>query len=308
MIPSRPEEIQLFFVQENKHAYKTSEFLLSLLIHSLLRPISYNKPAHHIPRRPTLTTLTPYADVNLVLSLLLDRAKARLGPRLVGLYIHGSLAAGDFTPQRSDIDFVAVTAAPLPEDLLPGLAQMHAGIYASGYEWARKLEGSYVPQAALRRYDPQDCHFPALRCDGTFAVDGHGPDWVIQCHVLREHALVLAGPPIATLIDPVGPEDLRQATSAILREWWAPVLTDPTRLHTAEYRAYAVLTMCRGLYTLQQGEIVSKTQAATWCATGPGKPWAAMISHALAWRDGMPMHGIPETLALIRFTLAQLAG
>lgn len=246
---------------------------------------------------------TPYPDVNAALSLLHEKVQSVLGARLVGLYIHGSLAAGDFTPQRSDIDFVAATDGILPAEILPQLEAMHAGVYASGLEWARKLEGSYVPIKALRVYDPNNCHFPALRCDGSFAIDGHGPDWIIQCHVLREQGFALSGPPAQTLIDPVTADDLRRATAGILHEWWAPVLDDQTRLQTAEYRAYAVLTMCRGLYTLQHGSIVSKTKAAEWCAQGPGQSWAEMIRRALSWREGMDMDSTANVLELIRFTL-----
>jgi len=42
------------------------------------------------------------------------------------------------------------------------------------------------------------------------------------------------------------------------------MLHDPTRLHTGEYRAYAILTRCRMLYTLEHGAIVSKPTAARW--------------------------------------------
>jgi hypothetical protein len=250
-----------------------------------------------------MNTPTPFPDVNTVLLLLLERVQQVLGQRLVGLYIHGSLAAGDFTPHRSDIDFVAATDGPLPNQYLPQLTAMHQQIFTSGHEWARKLEGSYVPKNSLRRYDPNDCHFPALRYDGSFAIDGHGPDWVIQCHVLREQGIILAGPPPKTLIDPVGPDDLRRANSGNLLDWWAPVLQDQTRLETDEYRAYAVLTMCRCMYTLQNGTVASKTMAARWCADGPGRPWAGIIRNALAWREGMEMNGAAEVLELIRATL-----
>ena len=33
-----------------------------------------------------------------------------LGPALVGVYLHGSAAAGDYDPARSDIDILAVCA------------------------------------------------------------------------------------------------------------------------------------------------------------------------------------------------------
>ncbi|HEY6738397.1 MAG TPA: nucleotidyltransferase domain-containing protein [Actinopolymorphaceae bacterium] len=47
-------------------------------------------------------------------------------PALVeGLYVHGSVALGDYRPGRSDIDFLALVSHPLDEFELPGLAGVH---------------------------------------------------------------------------------------------------------------------------------------------------------------------------------------
>jgi hypothetical protein len=121
--------------------------------------------------------------------------------------------------------------------MLPALEAMHARITANGLKWATKLEGSYIPQQALRRYDPTHAQHPALRVDGSFGADGYGSDWVIQCHVVREQGIVVAGPAPQTLIEPVLPNELRQAALATLHEWWSPQLHDPVRLHSSEYQA-----------------------------------------------------------------------
>lgn len=246
---------------------------------------------------------TRYPDVNVLLRALLSAVQTVLGNHFVGMYLHGSLASGDFTPQRSDIDFVVVTAGELPAEMLSALEAMHAGITASGLRWATRLEGSYIPQGALRRYDSTHAHHPALRADGSFDVDHHASDWVIQRHVIREQGVVVAGPPPQTLIDPVEPSDLRQAALGILREWWSPQLNDPARLHSSEYRAYAVLTMCRVLYTLQHGTVVAKPAAARWALAVVGERWARLIERALAWRQDEQLDDLNETLDFIRYTL-----
>lgn len=226
---------------------------------------------------------TPYPDVNAALRLLLAGVREVLGPRLVGLYLSGSLASGGFEPLRSDVDFVAVTDDALPDEMLPALKAMHARVTASGLPWAAKLEGVYIPQRALRRYDPAQAWHPALRVDGSFDVDGLGSDWIIQLYTLREQGIALAGPGPQTLIDPVLPDDLRQAALATLREWWAPMLGDHARLRSREYQAYAALTMCRALYTLQFGAVGSKALAARWAQETLGGRWEALIEMALAW-------------------------
>ncbi len=248
---------------------------------------------------------TPDPDINALLRALLADVRTVLGEQFAGLYLHGSLAGGDFTPQRSDIDFLVVTRDALPPETLRALEAMHARLTASGMKWADVLEGSYIPRRALRRHDPADCHHPALRVDGSFGVDGHGSEWVIQRSIIRAKGITLAGPPPQTLIDPISPDELRRAAAGILFEWWQPQLEDHSRLLSAEYQAYAVLTMCRSLYTFQFGSVGTKPAAARRAQEELGEPWAGLIEQALAWRHGDPLDRLDDTLGLIGLTLAR---
>ncbi|MBN1660533.1 MAG: DUF4111 domain-containing protein [Anaerolineae bacterium] len=246
---------------------------------------------------------TAYPEVNGALRALLAGVQSVLGDLVVGLYVHGSLAGGGFEPGRSDIDFCVATSSPLPASLLPSLEAMHVRLAASGRPWVDRLEGSYIPLRALRRYDPADAHHPALRVDGSFDVDHHGVDWIIQLYVMREHGIAVAGPPPRTLIDPIQPDDLRRAALGILHAWWVPQLADHTRLCAAEYQAYAVLTMCRILYTLEHGTVVPKAEAARWARGIVDEPGALLIDLALAWRHRMALDRLEDVLGLIRDTV-----
>jgi hypothetical protein len=250
-----------------------------------------------------VTHPTPYPDVNAVLHVLLSGVQTVLGDHFIGMYVYGSLASGDFNPQRSDIDFLVVTADELTEEMLPALEALHARITASGLKWAARLEGDYIPQPALRRYDPAQAWYPHLGMDGHFDVEQHGSDGVIQRHMVREQGVALAGPAPETLIDPIQPDELRQATLEVLLGWWAPMLHDPARLHSSEYQAYAILTMCRALYTLQYGTVVSKSVAARWAQEALGERWAALIERALAWQHSAQLDNLNATLNFIRYTL-----
>ncbi|HLF01647.1 MAG TPA: aminoglycoside adenylyltransferase domain-containing protein [Anaerolineales bacterium] len=252
-----------------------------------------------------LTHPTPYPDVNAVLNLLLLDAQAVLGDRFLGMYLYGSLASGDFDPTRSDVDFVIVTDGELPDEMIRALEAMHTRLWASGLKWAAKLEGAYVPQDALRRHTPNGAPCPSIN-EGKFYVGELGSDWVIQRHIIREHSAIVAGPEPRPMIDPVQPDDLRRAVLAILREWWAPMLDNPAWIRGREYEAFTVLTMCRALYALEYGEIVSKPVAARWARWARGAlaaRWAALIDHALAWSPGTQPSELDETLMLIRHTL-----
>jgi hypothetical protein len=248
---------------------------------------------------------TPNPDVNALVDRLHTQVRNILREQLVGLYLSGSLAAGDFNPDTSDIDFVVVTAGTLPDDTLAALETMHARLFSSDLRYARKLEGDYIPRSVLRRYKPEQAPYPHYGMDGHFAVEQHGIDSVIQHYVLREWGIPVAGPAPRTLVDPIAPDDLRRAASATLMEWWAPQLDDPVRLQSDLYQTYAVLTMCRIFYTMEHGDVVSKPVAARWLQEALGQPWADLIADALAWRPGMRFARLNDTLDFIRFTVAR---
>lgn len=251
---------------------------------------------------------TSYPDINAVLHVLLSSVQAILGNHFIGMYLYGSLASGDFD-QSSDVDFVVVTTDELPDEMLLALRAFHAHIATSGSTWATELEGSYIPQHALRRYDPTNALHPHIDRGGTLGLEQHDSDWVIQRHILREQGVVLAGPAPYTLIDPVQPNDLRRAVLEIIHGWWAPMLHDPARLDSRGYQAYAVLTMCRMLYTLHYGTIASKPVAARWAQETLGKRWVPLIERALVRRHSPQSKAqsddVNGTLDFIRYTLGR---
>ena len=145
-----------------------------------------------------------------------------LGKSLTGLYIHGSLAYGDFNPQTSDIDFLVVTKGHLSEEIFSFLKEMHAHLFTSKLLWSQRLEGAYIPKDDLRRHDPANKPVPWLGVDGHFALEKLGSDWIIQRWILREKGIVITGPPLKSMIDPLSADDLREAVCSSLREWWSP--------------------------------------------------------------------------------------
>jgi len=259
----------------------------------------------------TVEPQLPYPpDVNAALSDLLEGVRAILGDHFRALYLSGSLALGDFVPERSDIDIVVVTDTALSDDLLFALREMHARFNAGDSPWATEIEAAYIPQAALSRYDPAHAYHPHIErgVGETLAMDQFDIGWIIQRAILREHGVAITGPHPAMLIDPVSPQDLHRAVVTLLGAWWEPMCRDPRPLYRHEigYQPYAVLTMCRMLYTLEFAAVVSKPVAAHWAQGVLGEPWAALIARALAWRKDRPSmpsgDDLNDTLRLIQYT------
>jgi len=254
-----------------------------------------------------VSQLEPHPEIDALLRELLEGARSVLRERFVGAYLYGSLTSGDFD-EDSDIDLLFVTDRELTGKLFSSLQALHARIAARDSHWATQLEVSYIPRRALRRRDPENCRHPHIdRGRGeTLQLKEHDSDWVVQRHVLRERGLTLAGPDPRTLIDPVSPEDLRRAMLDLL--WWlAEILEDPARISTRGYQSYLVLTLCRILYTLRHGAVVSKRAAADWARQNLDARWLTLIERAWAGRHEPRGAAVPEdvngTLDFIRHTL-----
>lgn len=236
---------------------------------------------NHVAEQQLTSNLrpTPYEDVNAFLDLFLFTLRDTLGHHFMALYLGGSLALGDFNPQRSDIDFVAVTLDELSPELIGALEEMHTCLWSTGEKWARKLDGSYVPRRVLRHWTADHTPCPFVEQD-SFTVTQQGSA-VIQRHILHRHGVVVAGPSPPMLLAPVEADELRSALREMLERWWRPLLDDPAWLTQSQQQPFAILTLCRTLYTLKHGVVASKPVAARWCQGVLGQERAELIEWAL---------------------------
>jgi predicted nucleotidyltransferase len=246
---------------------------------------------------------TPYDDINLFLQTLLENVQAVLGDYFTGMYLYGSLASGDFDPGRSDIDPLVVTSEELPENLISDLEVMHKRIYESGLEWAKKMSGAYIPLDAMRAYSPTGPACPLFNRD-EFLVARPDIDWVIHRHILYTSGIVITGPPLQGIIDPVRPEQLREAALVLLRDW-IPLVHNTEIFNGEGHQPFFVLTMCRALYTIKTGDVASKRQSAEWVIANSDRKWTKLIKQAMAWHYGDPPGDTGQTQEFIRYILKE---
>ncbi|MBU2610173.1 MAG: DUF4111 domain-containing protein [Chloroflexi bacterium] len=180
------------------------------------------------------------------------------------------------------------------------------------------MEGSYVPQGALRQYDPVHAlhlhidrgrgeQLKEMKLDRAILSRAWWGGWVLLRESLREKGITLAGPAPRTLIDPVSSEELRQAALAILHGWTKQILDDPAEISSRGYQSYTVLTLCRILYTLHHGAVASKTLAARWAQETLDERWTPLIDRAWLGRQNPGLkaesNDVNETLDFIRYNL-----
>ena len=258
---------------------------------------------------------TLYPEVNRLLDTLIPEIQASLGQQFIGMYLYGSLAYGGFD-EDSDVDFVVVTRTELSDELVEALQDMHDRIAAVWYTF--QLEGTYIPEEALRQFDPVKALY--LHLDRGMGERLHRmhieepllsrawwSGWVMLRSVLLKKGITVAGPAPASLMEPILPGELKEATLANLVGWAAPLLNEPQRISHTGYQSYCVLTMCRSLYSLEYDSIVSKQAAARWAMARFGEPWRSLIERTWDGRHHPDQPAASEeiqaTLDFIRFTL-----
>ena len=161
--------------------------------------------------------VTGYDDVDHVLHWFLAQAQALLGAELVGMYLAGSLALGDFDPATSDIDFIIVTEAELASALIAGLRDMHARFDQCASPWSGRIEAVYVDRDALRTFPPGEQAYPQAEKGRGLFVEPVEIGWIFQCWTLREHGVVLAGPAPKALVPPLERDEMRRAAAPLAR-------------------------------------------------------------------------------------------
>ena len=246
---------------------------------------------------------TPYDNVNEAIYALRDSAKEVLGDYFTGMYLYGSLALGGFDPGRSDIDLLIVTSEKLPDDVISELEAMYKRFYRSGLDWAKKMTGICIPLEDMRIYSETGPKNQMFNRD-EFLVDRPDNDWIFHRHVLNECGIVIEGPPLRDIIEPIPPEQLKEIAFLFLRDW--VLLTYDDEIFRGEsHQAYFVLTVCRCLYTLKNGDIASKIRSAEWVLEQVDSKWSDLIRQAMAWHYGDPAGDIPQTQKFMRYIMAK---
>jgi hypothetical protein len=227
-------------------------------------------------------------------------------PGLVeGLYLVGSAVLDAFHPHSSDIDFVAVTAAPLDAAAVDALDRVHR-------RWRRRpaLDGIYVTWSDLET-DPAWVR-PGGVVHGRGFRPGGGAADPVTWHTLARHGRACRGPAPAALAVWADADRLAEWTDDNLDRYWRRLVDNASSLRlrwgVASLSAYAAVWIVTGVsrlhFTLVTGDITSKEGAARYAREVFGERWHRVIDESLrlrradtaasTWTDGVT--GLAEFL------------
>jgi len=229
-------------------------------------------------------------QVSSLLHDLAIRLPVILGKNLTGIYLYGSLTQRAFIPERSDIDCIVVTRRDLSDSQFKRIDALLAR-HLKTNPWAARLQMSFLIKDEVLTMDSRACLFQL----GVFQRCGSDGNPIIWMNVLQS-GIVLCGPPPQSFVPTITREILFQALAREVGYLREEIILKPQSewRDLDSYRAYAVLTLCRILYSHGKGTIVSKKRAARWAITRLPGQLAEIVRQALASDAGKLTTSIPR--------------
>ena len=219
---------------------------------------------------------------------LASAIRGTLGEDLLGLYLYGSIVAGGFEPDASDIDLLAVLAREVREDDVEPLDGMHRGFLGIHPEWANRLDVVYVGRETLASFRQGSGVFAVISAGEPFHIRHDPADWLQTWYLAGQGCEALVGPPAPELLPSI---DRSEFVAVIIEA--AGEHADRARHAVGGELAYLVLTVCRTLTTLATGTMPSKAAAAAWTSARMPE-WAELIDSALACRKSGGREGFHD--------------
>lgn len=190
--------------------------------------------------------------------------KESLCQKLIGVYLHGSMAMGCFNPCFSDIDLLVVTKGePTQNEKLQWINQV---VYLNQFAPQKGLEVSILPEEVCNPLvypTPFSLHFsPAhlqecIHNPESYISRMNGTDTDLAAHikVTLQEGIALCGKPILQVFGQVPDKDFLDSVYRDIAEAETDI-----RNHTM----YITLNLCRVLAFIKERLCISKKDGGVW--------------------------------------------
>lgn len=234
-------------------------------------------------KRRSLTVNAP-PQLRALLCDLVDHLPVVIGRNLVGIYLYGSLTQAAFDAKRSDVDLLVVTLRDLSDRQFRELGKWLRARSRSN-AWTSRLQMSFLLRDEVLTPNSRSCLYQFGRLKRSRS-DGNPIIWK---NVL-ENGIILHGPRPESFVPSITGDLLFQALKREVGYLRAELVEKPRSQwrDIPFYRAYAVMTLCRVLYTFQNGTVVSKPRAANWAIRHFRDDWRKLIICARESDAGKP--------------------
>ena len=198
-----------------------------------------------------------------------EKAYTVLGERLIGIYLHGSMAMGCFNPNKSDIDLIVVVNGDISDkqklELMDEIVKFNSLAPTKGFEI------SFVKSEYCKPFvypTPFELHFSPVHLDKfkaspeKYIKEMKGVDKDLAAHftVINNYGKVLYGGKISEVFGEVPRDDYIDSIYYDIENAVLDITDNPV---------YVTLNLCRVLCFLCSGQCVSKADGGRWALSKP---------------------------------------
>jgi predicted nucleotidyltransferase len=262
----------------------------------------------------------PYSELREVLNTFVNEIQAELTGNLIGIYLVGSIASGDFDLD-SDVDFLVVTNTELTDSNMKSLQDVQIKIHNIDCYPAKHLEGSYISIADLNHWGSVGEKKLDYFDNGSTTLEQsiHDNQWHVRW-ILRERGITLVGQRPEKILQPIPLNEMFseiKTTMLQVLKFFQDDINRPLGFWNSRFgQSFAVLTYCRMLHTLHTGTVQSKKAGMKWAQQFVDPKWVKIIDQAWKEREGVrfsvkigqraELTLLYETLEFIRYAVAQI--
>lgn len=201
--------------------------------------------------------------------------------KLVGIYVHGSIAFQCFNWDKSDIDFLVVVKEPLTqqekETIISELLILDKSCPPKGLEMSVILESVCRP---FQYPTPYELHFSNSHKERfqenlvEYCREMNGLDKDLAAHimVINQVGITLCGKDKNQVFGPVSKKDYIDSIMYDIMEVQEEILDNPV---------YFILNLCRVLAYLEKDLVLSKKQGGEWGLTRTPNVYHDILRNAL---------------------------
>jgi predicted nucleotidyltransferase len=262
----------------------------------------------------------PYPELREVVYTFVNEITAALAEDLIGVYLVGSIATGDFDLD-SDVDFLVVINTELTETNIKSLQEIQIKVHEIDCYPAKHLEGSYISIGDLNNWrtvgEKELYYFDNGSTE--FEQSTHDNKWHVRW-ILRERGITLIGQKPEQIMQSIPLHELsKEIKTAMVEDMKAfeDEIDRPRSFWNSRFgQSFAVLTYCRMLHTLHTGTVQSKKAAVKWAKQFVEPKWVKIIDQSWNEREGVrflvkirqraEQALLSETLEFMKYAVAQI--
>lgn len=202
--------------------------------------------------------------------------------KIFGIYIYNSVALGCFNEKTSDIDFITIINEEFENEDICTVEKVHKKI-SEAFEYGNRLEGMYITKEKVGKLNSEINPYIYF-CDNILHYYGYYDINYITWWTLKYFGIPINCSDVNSLSIEVDWCSIIENMNYNLNNYWKDKLSENNIFLQDEWIEFAVATLCRILYTLENKAITSKDKALEYAITTIPKEYSLIIKECLRLR------------------------